>query len=133
MWSVPSRAVAAIALAALVKPAATASAQPLPDGRVEDLISQARSRLAAVQTPGAGPRVDLTLDEAVARALERNLDLAVQRLNPQVFDFNLAQQLAAYRPTFDTNFSNNSRTSPSSTQLDGGESVISDNLGLTPG
>ncbi len=133
MWSVPSRAVAGVALVALVKLAAVASAQPLPDGRVEDLISQARSRLAAVQTPGAGPRIDLTLDEAVARALERNLDLAVQRLNPQVFDLNLAQQVAAYRPTFDTNFSNNSRTNPSSTQLDGGESVISDTVILNSG
>ena len=133
MWSVPSRAVAAVALVALVKLAAVAGAQPLPDGRVDDLIAQARSRLAAVQTPGAGPRIDLTLDEAVARALERNLDLAVQRLNPQVFDLNLAQQLAAYRPTFDTNFQNNSRTNPSQTQLDGGLSVVSDTVTLNSG
>ncbi len=133
MWSVPSRAVAAVALLALVKLAAVAGAQPLPDGRVDDLIAQARSRLAAVQTPGAGPRIDLTLDEAVARALERNLDLAVQRLNPQVFDLNLAQQLAAYRPTFDTNFQNNSRTNPSQTQLDGGLSVVSDTVSLNSG
>ena len=130
MWSVSSRAVVAAALAATAVPA---GAQPTPAGRVDDLIAQARSRLAAVQTPGAGPRIDLTLDEAVARALERNLDLAVQRLNPQVFDLNLAQQLAAYRPTFDTNFQNNSRTNPSSTQLDGGESVISDIVTLNSG
>lgn len=132
MWSVPSRAVAA-ALTALAIAAAAAEAQPSPDGRVDDLIAQARARLAAVQTPGAGPRIDLTLDEAVARALERNLDLAVQRLNPEVFDLNLAQQLAAYRPTFDTNFQNNSRTNPSQTQLDGGESVISDTVILNSG
>ena len=130
MWSVSSRAVAAAALAATAVPA---GAQPTPAGRVDDLVAQARSRLAAVQTPGAGPRIDLTLDEAVARALERNLDLAVQRLNPQVFDLNLAQQLAAYRPTFDTNFQNNSRTNPSSTQLDGGESVISDQVTVNSG
>ncbi len=133
MWSVSSRAVAAVALAALVKLPAVAEAQPPPDDRVDDLIAQARSRLAAVQTPGAGSRIDLTLDEAVARALERNLDLAVQRLNPQVFDLNLAQQLAAYRPTFDTNFSNNSRTNPSQTQLDGGVSVVSDTVTLNSG
>ena len=130
MWSVSSRAVAAAALAATAVPA---GAQPTPAGRVDDLVAQARSRLAAVQTPGAGPRIDLTLDEAVARALERNLDLAVQRLNPQVFDLNLAQQLAAYRPTFDTNFQNNSRTNPSSTQLDGGESVVSDVVTVNSG
>ena len=130
MWIVSSRAAVAAALAVT---AVTAGAQPTPAGRVDDLIAQARSRLAAVQTPGAGPRIDLTLDEAVARALERNLDLAVQRLNPQVFDLNLAQQLAAYRPTFDSNFQNNSRTNPSQTQLDGGESVISDTVILNSG
>ncbi len=130
MWSVSSRAVGA---AALVLTAATAGAQPSPAGHVENLLAQARSRLAAVQTPGTGPRIELTLDDAIARALERNLDLAVQRLNPQVFDLTLAQQLAVYRPTFDTAFSNNSRTNPSSTQLDGGESVVSDNVSVDTG
>lgn len=133
MWSVPPRAVAAVALVVLLKLPAAAGAQPSPADRVDDLLAQARERLAAVQSPGAGPRIDLTLDEAVARALERNLDLAVQRLNPQVFDLNLAQQLAAYRPTFDTNFQNNSRTNPSQTQLDGGLSVVSDTVTLNSG
>lgn len=133
MWSVPPRAVAAVALAVLLKLPAAAGAQPSPADRVDDLLAQARARLAAVQSPGAAPRIDLTLDEAVARALERNLDLAVQRLNPQVFDLNLAQQLAAYRPTFDTNFQNNSRTNPSQTQLDGGLSVVSDTVSLNSG
>ena len=133
MWSVPPRGVAAVALMVLLKLPAVAGAQPSPADRIDDLLAQARARLAAVQSPGAGPRVDLTLDEAVARALERNLDLAVQRLNPQVFDLNLAQQLAAYRPTFDTNFQNNSRTNPSSTQLDGGESVVSDQVTVNSG
>lgn len=73
MWSVPPRAVAAVALAVLLKLPAGAGAQPSPADRVDDLLAQARERLAAVQSPGAGPRVDLTLDEAVARALERNL------------------------------------------------------------
>ena len=133
MWSIPPRAVAAVALVVLLKLPAAAGAQPSPADRVDDLLAQARERLAAVQSPGASPRIDLTLDEAVARALERNLDLAVQRLNPQVFDLNLAQQLAAYRPTFDSNFSNNSRTNPSQTQLDGGLSVVSDTMTLNSG
>lgn len=130
MWSASFRAVGTAAAVAL---AAAAGARASAAGQVDDLLALARGQVAAVQTPGAGPRIDLTLDEAVARALERNLDLAVQRLNPQVFDLTLAQQLAAYRPTFDTGFSNNSSTSPSRTQLDGGESVVSDNLTLNTG
>ena len=114
--------------------ATTAGAQSSDEGLV-GLATQAAARLAVIQTPGSGPRSDLTLEDAIARALERNLDIAVERLNPQVIDLTLAQALSAYRPTFDTSFSNNSRTTPSSTQLDGGEAVVSDttviNTGIT--
>ena len=84
------------------------------DLRIDSLIDQAAARLEVIQTPGSGPRVDLTLEDAIARALERNLDLAVQRLNPLVFDLSLAQQLSFYGPTISSNISNSSRTSPSS-------------------
>ena len=103
------------------------------DVDIANLIEQATARLGAAQTPGAGPSLDLTLDDAIARALDRNLDLAVQRLNPQVFDFSLAQQLSFYRPTVNSSFSNNSRTNPSSTQLDGGEAVVSDTATVNGG
>ena len=112
---------------------ATAAGAQSTDDRVRDLATQAAARLAAIQTPGDAARSDLTLEDAVARALERNLDIAVERLNPQVIDLTLAQQLSAYRPTFDTSFSNNSRTNPSSTQLDGGESVVSDTTVVNAG
>ena len=36
------------------------------------------------------PVVRLTLDDAVKFALERNLDIAVQRLNPQINDIAIA-------------------------------------------
>ena len=103
------------------------------DVSIAGLIEQATARLGIAQTPGAGPSLDLTLDDAIARALERNLDLAVQRLNPQVFDFSLAQQLSFYRPTVNSSLSNNSRTNPSSTQLDGGEAVVSDTATVNGG
>ena len=112
--------------------ATTAGAQSTDD-RLVDFVTQAAARLAGIQTPGSGTRSDLTLEDAIARALERNLDIAVERLNPQVVDLSLAQQLSAYRPTFDTTLSNNSRTNPSSTQLDGGESVVSDTAVVNTG
>ena len=114
--------------------ATTAGAQSSDDSLV-GLATRAAARLAVIQTPGSGPRTDLTLEDAIARALERNLDIAVQRLNPLVVDLNLAQALSAYSPTFDTSLSTNSSTSPSSTQLDGGQRVVSDrkviNTGIT--
>ena len=56
---------------------------------------------SAAQTPApARPVVDLTIEDAVKRALERNLDIAVERLNPQTFDLSLAALEATYRTTF---------------------------------
>ena len=129
MRSVRYRHLISIPMLAL---ATTAGAQSSDDGLV-DLATQAAARLAVIQTPGSGPRRDLTLEDAIARALERNLDIAVERLNPQVVDLTLAQALSAYRPTFDTTFSNNSRTTPSQTQLDGGQTTVSDTVVFNSG
>jgi outer membrane protein len=117
----------------LIALAASAARAQTADERIDSLIEQAAARLEVVQTPGSGPRVNLTLEDAIARALERNLDLVVQRLNPLVFDLSLAQQLAFYRPTVNANVSNSSRTNPSSTQLDGGEAVVSDTATVNGG
>jgi outer membrane protein len=51
---------------------------------------------AAAQTDG--PSIDLKIDDAVARALERNLDIAVERLNPRTFDLSIAALEAGFRP-----------------------------------
>jgi len=104
----------------------TAWAQSSVD-RLVDFATQAAASLAANQVPGNGTNTDLTLEDAITRALERNLDIAVERLNPQVVDLSLAQQLSAYRPSLSSTLSSTSRTNPSATQLDGGEAVISDN------
>ena len=112
--------------------ATTASAQSSDDALVE-LALRAAARLSVIQPPGSGPQTDLTLDDAIARALERNLDIAVERLNPQVIDLNLAQALSAYRPMSNAMFQTSSRTTPSSTQLDGGEAVIADNATFNTG
>ena len=44
------------------------------------------------------PAVPLTADDAVRRALERNLDIQVQRLEPQLLDLQVAALWATYRP-----------------------------------
>ncbi len=130
MWSEQFRRTVAIVI--LLLTSSTAGAQTREDD-ITDLLAQASARLAAVQGSGTGPQIELTLEEAIARSLERNLDLAVERLNPQVFDLNLAQQLSAYRPSVNSSLSNSSRTSPSSTQLDGGNSVLSDTATFNSG
>ena len=78
--------------------------------------------------PPAGTVVELGLDDATARALERNLDIAVERLNPQTFDFSIAALDANYRPTLNSNFSMRSQTSFARSQTAGGDVLVTDTL-----
>ncbi len=82
-----------------------------------------------------GTVVSLSLDEATARALERNLELAVERLNPQTFDLNIARLEAAYRPTLTSQVGQRALVRPPTSQLNGGTIVQDDtttyNAGLS--
>jgi outer membrane protein len=75
----------------------------------------------ALVTKQQAPVVDLTVDEAVARALERNLDIRVERLNPRTFDFSIAALEAVYRPNFTSLFSTQDITIFSTRQTQGGD------------
>jgi outer membrane protein TolC len=112
--------------AACVLAAATnASAQNATEARIQDLIREAAARAgvtpsatnAPLQTAsgaqGEQPVMRLALEDAIKLALERNLDISVQRLNPQAFDFSLASLRAAYRPTVTSSLSQQSATNPS--------------------
>ena len=94
------------------------------DDRIARLVAKARLQVGQVMP--AGRQFDLTLDDAVERALERNLDITLQRLAPQIVDLNLVEQQAFYRPTLSSNVSTQSAISPSSSQLDGGLNVETD-------
>jgi outer membrane protein TolC len=124
-----------IALAAcgvfVVGAASNASAQRITDQRIAELIREAALRAgvepstttAAPQTvaaQGERPTVRLSLDDAIKLALDRNLDISVQRLNPQTFDFSLANLRAVYKPTLTSTVSQQSQTTPSTQTTQGG-------------
>ena len=44
----------------------------------------------------------MSIDDAVATALEQNLDLQVQRITPQIRDLDTAVFRTNYAPTFTT-------------------------------
>lgn len=67
----------------------------------------------------AGPRVDLSLEEAVARARDKNIDIAVARITPRLSDFSLAALNAAYRPNVTSQVFNRSNTTPVTNQTQG--------------
>ena len=79
---------------------------------------QTRSR-RRLDPDGARPTLALTVDEAIKLALDRNLDIAVQRLNPQTFDFSLAGLRAIYRPTLTSTLAQQSATHPSTQTISG--------------
>jgi len=62
----------------------------------------------------------LSLDDAIRLALDRNLDISVQRLNPQTFDFALANLRSVYKPTLTSTINQQSQTQPSTQTTSGG-------------
>ena len=83
--------------------------------------------------PAPGTPTELTLEEATTRALERNLELAVERLNPQTFDLTIARLRAAYHPTATSLFTQRAVTQPPTNQLNGGNIVQNDTTDYNAG
>ena len=92
----------AVAVLTIVVSGGFASAQTPP---------AAQSPAPVTATPGqptapfvtVGPRVDLSIEEAVARASEKNIDVAVARITPRLTDFSIAALDANYRYNLTTN------------------------------
>jgi outer membrane protein TolC len=83
-----------------------------------------------------GPTRRLTIDEAVQLGLENNLNLRVQRIEPQIQDTNVAQAHSAWTPNLNTEFGWNDAESPPDSLLAGAnETLTSDrfagNAGVT--
>ena len=75
-------------------------------------------------------RFDLTLDAAVQRALERNLDIAVQRIQPLVQDMQIVAANAAFLPFASSGLILDQATTPNRFVFDGGglagQSIVTD-------
>lgn len=69
--------------------------------------------------PDTRPVVQLTLDEAVKLCLDRNLSIAVARLNPPTFDGSIAALRSTYWPQFASLLSQQSLENPPATSLVG--------------
>ena len=134
-------AIRLLAAAALLAGAPHAFAQttPAPDAARQDaVVRQAmetyQAGLAAINHRGspaaAGqPGIDtggireLALEEAVELALEKNLDIAVARLEPQSVDFSVAGVKNTYRPTFTSTIGTRDQVQLPTNQLNGGVRV----------
>jgi len=127
-------------------PGATALAQTAPPAagdasRVDELVKYAREKYeqAKTQPAPAGtqqrsleeqatarPVTKLTVAEAVAMALENNIELSVERLNPQLQDLAIAQVRGAYRPTVGSTLNMTSNMPLPTSLLNGGTRVTNE-------
>jgi outer membrane protein len=123
-----------VATAGLLAATVARAQQAAPSSSIDDLVRQAAERFAGVrvsrptrlsgdQPPATGPTRSLTIDEAVKMALDNNLDIAVQRLNPQLYDFSLASIKAVYLPTVASLLGDQHQTAVPVTLLTGGQQV----------
>jgi outer membrane protein len=113
--------------------------------RIDQIAKEAAERFAAEQTTttpapqsplaglNTGPTVNLTLEDAVRRASENNIQLAVERLNPQTFDLSLASIKSVYSPTLSSRVGQNNRISLPRSTLEGGTRVENDTLTYNAG
>jgi outer membrane protein TolC len=103
---------------ALLVPAGGAAQQPSASQlQVQDRYEVGRA-VPPVE-PGA-TMASLTLEEAITRAMENNLDIQSARLNPLIQDYALQAARAAFSPSFSSTLGYNNSATQSTSQLDGG-------------
>jgi len=83
--------------------------------------AQTTPAMPAASQPVVRP---MSIDEAVATALEQNLDLQVQRVNPQLRDLDIAIYKTNYTPNFTSSFNLVDQTQPPSSLLSGNTSQL---------
>ena len=89
---------------------------------------QAAAQTAA-QQQAEGPVRRLAIDEAVKLALEQNLGIRIQRIDPQIQDVSVAAARSFWAPNLQTSFSRNSQTQQSTSSLAGGATnILNSNL-----
>jgi outer membrane protein TolC len=124
IWTVT----ALLALGGVAASSTPVRAQNISDARIRELIKEATDPALRLQTPATAqpgstgdnrPAVALTLEDAVRFALDRNLDIAVQRLNPQINDIAYASIKSIYHPSLTSVISTQSTTTPATSTLSG--------------
>jgi outer membrane protein len=114
----------ALVVLLMAVPASAQSRLKLPSNLFA--VGQAVPGQPQVQLPvrppdSTGPRVSLTLEDAVKRALENNLDIAVQRIGQQVFDVNFASIRSVYSPTVSSLLQTQNSKNASTSTISGGQ------------
>jgi len=109
---------------------------------VQALIAQAMQQsgqqpagtpVAPLATQPTGPTVNLTEQEAVARATDKNLTLISERITPQTWDYSMAATRANYQMNLTSAVSNNSQVQVTTDVFSGGSRVTTDTTAWSAG
>ena len=115
-----SESFAVFAAVALTLCSSAASAQVSED-RLQELIREAQKAtqpsLAFTPRTPDGPTIPISVDDAVKFALERNLDLAVARLTPELQDIAVVAAGTVYSPQLTSQILRSSTTTTPTSQL----------------
>ena len=106
----------------LLLTSASAFAQPAQPSPV---APPAQVSVQPAAPAATGPVRPLSVDEAVTLALEQNLGVQVQRINPQLQDLAIEQARTAWRPEFTAGMTAQSQDSPPSSFLSGANDKVS--------
>jgi outer membrane protein len=127
-----------VAVAALLVSAAGAAAQPAEqtqDALVREALARYQQGLEAIKTGVPAPESttstsqpqrpvrEIRLADVVQLALEKNLDISVERLNPQAVDLQIAGLRNTYLPTVTSNIGQRDIYQLPRDQLQGGDRV----------
>lgn len=104
---------------ASIAPAAAQTALRLPPITFRQAAQAAAQLPLPVTERNSRPHLALTLEDAVKRALDQNLDIAVQRINQQTYDVTLASLRSVYSPTLNSLVSTQTAKSASNTTISG--------------
>ena len=135
--------VASALLALTVSAPALGQTPQTEKSRTDDLVKQAVERYTSgieaasarrAQDAQGAPSVALTLDDAVRRATDNNLEMVIERLNPRTFDLTLAGLRATYHPVATSRYGRNDNLNAPTNLLNQGvfnNSIMTYNAGLT--
>src|SRR5262247_4043222 len=76
---------------------------------------------ATTAPPDNRPVLELSLQDAVARALESNTNIAVEKINPQIGEENLKLAKGYYEPLLFSTLTDSSITNPARNVFSGGD------------
>ena len=121
----PRVRIAAIATAVVSLLPLSAFAQAEHPAPAPSLTAAVAAQAAQAAEAPAGPVRRISIDDAVKLALEQNLGIQIQRMDPQVQDLSIAQAKSFWAPSVSSTITKNNQTQAVTSALSGGETNAS--------